>query len=130
MAMKRHLVTLLLVAVGLLYSPLPAQAHLPGGRQDEFARRVKQSLTELGTGPSALVEVRLRDKTKLSGFVAEFDDDCFLVVDRGTGVQTTVDYGDVARVRGNNLTTGVKFAIWAAIGFAVIFAILAATSGD
>ncbi|HXT62958.1 MAG TPA: hypothetical protein VN696_07980 [Pyrinomonadaceae bacterium] len=66
---------------------------------------------KLGTGTAARVEVKLRDKTKLRGYVEQVADDHFVVVDEKTGATTTVAYPQVKQVQGNNLSTGAKIAI-------------------
>ena len=85
-----------------------------------FAAQVRESIGKLGTGRDARVEVKLRDKTKLKGYVAEASDAGFTVVDLKSGVATHVAYPQVQKVKGNNLSTGAKIAI----GLSAVVAVL------
>ena len=89
-------------------------------REDEAksAEKVKDEIARLGTGPEALIELKLRDGRKLKGYISELDETDFVVVDGKSSVPTTVAYPQVQKVKGNNLSTGVKIAIGisAAIG--------------
>jgi hypothetical protein len=72
------------------------------------------------------VEVKLRDNTKLKGYVSEARQDCFILVDAKTGVATQVAYPNVKQIKGNNLSEGAKIAIGVAVivGLGVLLAIV------
>lgn len=93
-------------------------------KQARFVEKVKVNVLKLGTGEAARVKVKLRDKTKLEGYVSASGEEDFTVTDRKTGVATTVAYPQVKSVKGNNLSTGAKIAIGVGIAAAVIFLIL------
>ncbi|HKO41985.1 MAG TPA: hypothetical protein VJU84_01740 [Pyrinomonadaceae bacterium] len=97
-------------------------------KQARFALKVKESVLKFGTGQSARVKVKLRDKTKLQGYISAADDEQFTVTD-ATGMATTVTYPQVKSVQGNNLSTGAKIAIGVGIAATVIFIILWYTTG-
>jgi len=116
--MYRKLLTLILAVLLLnLLSVTPATA---GTRLEElkFTEKVKGEIVKLGTGPDAQIELKLRDKTRLKGYVLESDATQFVVVEAKTGVVTSVLYPQVQKVKGNNLATGVKIAI--GVGIAVL----------
>jgi hypothetical protein len=58
----------------------------------EQAAKVKVGIAKLGVGEAARVTVRLRDKTKLSGYVSRIGEDSFAVTDLKTGATTEVAY--------------------------------------
>lgn len=91
-------------------------------KEAKLASVVKSRITKLGTGSAARIEVKLRDKTKIKGYVQEIAEDYFVVVDDRTGVTTTIAYPQVKQVKSNNLSTGAKYAIFVLI-MGVIFAI-------
>lgn len=72
---------------------------------------MKAAVAKLGTGSSARIEIKLSDGTRLNGYVAGTAEDHFVVVDDKTGVAREVSYPQVKKVKGNNLSTGVKSAI-------------------
>lgn len=89
-------------------------------KESQFADKVKASIVKLGTGPEAHVELKLRDGTKLKGYIAEIGVDHFVVADAKTGATTAVQYPQVKKVKGNNLSTGVQIAIVVVVALAVI----------
>lgn len=115
----------LLAQVGFVQ---PVAASTKAEKEAQFVEKVKAGINTLGTGPEARVEVRLRDKRKLKGYVSEAAEDHFTVVDAKTGVATAVPYPQVKVVKGNNLSEGAKAAIFlgivaaAIIGSVIIFA--------
>ena len=86
---------------------------------------MKTGIYKLGAGIDSIVEVKLRDKTKLTGYVAEVSDAGFVVSNPKLGSSTTVAYADVTQVKGHNLSTGAKIAIGVAIGVGIALIILA-----
>ncbi|HEX4950117.1 MAG TPA: hypothetical protein VFZ34_25855 [Blastocatellia bacterium] len=87
----------------------------------EFAAKVKREVAKLGTGPDAQISVKLRDKTKLSGFVSKIGEESFFVTEANTGATTEVPYPNVTQVKGNNLNAGVIVALSVGITLAVLF---------
>lgn len=96
------------------------------------AAKVKAGIAKLGVGDAARVTVKLRDKTKLSGYVSDIGEDSFAVTDLKTGATTTVVYPAVAQVKGNNLSTGAVIAITVgvAVGVTLLVIYLLVTSGE
>jgi len=128
--MFRKLATLLLVVciinlagVRLAYAESKEEKHA------RFAEKVKANVQKLGTGESTRVKVRLRDQSKLEGYISDASADTFTITNRKTGVATTVAYPQVKSIEGNNLSTGAKIAIGAGIAAAIIFIILWFTTG-
>jgi hypothetical protein len=128
--MFRKLATLLLVVciinlagVRLAYAESKEEKHA------RFAEKVKANVQKLGTGESTRVKIRLRDQSKLEGYISDASGDTFTITNRKTGVATTVAYPQVKSIEGNNLSTGAKIAIGAGIAAAIIFIILWFTTG-
>lgn len=70
------------------------------------------------------MKVKLRDNTRLEGYVSEAGPEHFTVVENKTGATTTVGYSQVKQVKGNNQSKGSKIAI--GIGIAIGAALLIA----
>lgn len=103
--------------------------------EKEAARtaKVKAQITQFGTGQDARLSVKLRDKTKLKGYVSAANEDSFVITDLKTGETTEVPYADVAQAQGKHLSTGAIIAISVGISVGVILLvsfILAYTLGD
>lgn len=92
-------------------------------KEAQLAERVKENINRLGTGKDARIEVKLRDKTKLKGYVSQISENSFTVVDEKTGNVTEVPYPNAKQVKGNNLSTGVKIAIGVGVVFVALLVI-------
>lgn len=119
--MRRKYLSFFLLGV-LFYvgSAVPVAALSKAEKDAQHAAKVKAGIAKLGVGKAALVSLKLRDKTKLSGYVSEAGAESFVVADLHTGATTTVTYPNVVQVCGNNLSTGVKIAIWAGVVVAIV----------
>jgi hypothetical protein len=80
-------------------------------KEIRFAEKVKAGISKLGTGTEARIEVKLRNKTKLKGYVTEAGEDSFVIVDEKTSATSRVTYSQVKQVKGNNLSKGAEIAI-------------------
>ncbi len=128
--MLRKLTTILLVAVVInVVGVRLASAESREEKQARFTEKVKANVLKLGTGESARVKVKLRDKGKFEGYISDAGAETFTVTDQKTGVATTIAYPDVKSVQGNNLSTGAKIAIGVGIAATIIFIILWYTTG-
>jgi len=91
-------------------------------KEAERAEKVKAGVARLGVGKEARIAVKLRDKTRVSGYISHADEDSFVVTDIKTGATTEVAYTDVTQAKGQNLSTGATIAI--AVGLAVFVTML------
>jgi hypothetical protein len=112
---------LCLVLVGALFSLSGNSSVLASVKEKEAdsGGRVKSAIAKLGTGPDARVQVKLRDGTKLKGYIKEATDEHFIVVNEKTGAAAQILYPQVKTAKGNNLTTGAKIAIVVGVILAV-----------
>lgn len=123
--MFKKLISIALVALLINVAGMRlAYADSKEEKQARFAEKVKASVLKLGTGEAARVKVKLRDKTKLEGYISAADGEGFIITNSKTGLTTQVAYPQVKSVKGNNLSTGAKIAIGAGIAAAVILLIL------
>lgn len=114
---KKSLSVALCGAMILMLAAPPAIAKSKAEKEAHFTAKVRAGVAKLGVGPDTRVEVKLRDKTKLKGYISEATADAFSITDPKTGTTTVVAYPDVTKVKGNNLSTGATIAI--AVGLAV-----------
>lgn len=88
-----------------------------------FTEKVKKGISSLDTGEKAKIEVKLKDKTKLRGYVKTAGADSFTIVEAKTGAETEVMYSQVKQVMGKGLSTGSKIAIGIGIGVGALIAL-------
>jgi hypothetical protein len=93
------------------------QAQAETGEDARLAQQARVSVLKLGAGERARVEVKLRDDSKLKGYVSAAGADSFTVTDSKTGESNVVAYNDVAQVKksGNGLSTMTKVLIGGAV---------------
>lgn len=118
---KKLLSLLLMTAIfgsGMVVSATPKT-----GDDEKRAEKVRTEIRKLGTGPDAQIKLKLRDKTKLEGYISEANDNDFTVVSSHNGAAMTVAYPQVGQARGNNLNGGVKIAIGIGIAIALSYLI-------
>jgi hypothetical protein len=89
--------------------------------------KIKADLTGRGTGERVKLKIELRDKSEVRGYLAELKADDFVIADSKSGDRTTIAYRDVAKVRKQGLSIGVKLGIAGAMLGAVVI-VLAANS--
>ena len=97
-----------------------------------LAARVKADIAKFGAGPDARIVVKLRDKTKVAGFVSQIGEDSFVITDLKTGAATTVPYPCVVQAKGKHLSTGatIAIAVGIAVGVTLLVIILLAYAAD
>ena len=108
----------------LVFAQPASAAGAKAEKEARFAEKVRAGILKLGTGPEARVEVKLRDKQKLVGYVSEASAEFFTVVD-ASGHATTVVYPQVKQAKGNNLADGIKIAIGVAAVIGIITLVVA-----
>jgi hypothetical protein len=113
---------------------LTVAAQTPPEKEAARLAEIKVAIAKLGTGPNARINVKLRDKTKVSGYVSGVDDAAFVITDPKTSATTKVSFADVYEAKGRNTPLGVKIAVTAGIVagafFLLLFVIYAITYKD
>jgi hypothetical protein len=107
----------------MLVFNLGAGLVLAGAQARKDARRaaqIKGEIARRGTGHNVRVRIKLRDGTKLKGYISQAGENDFVIRDDESGTSKTVAYGDVTQVKGKGLSTGRKILIgigvWLGIG--------------
>lgn len=121
--MLKRICSVALAALLLQAAAAPAFAKTSAEKEARRVEKVRAQLAKLGTGKDAVVRLELRDKTRLEGYVSEAGPESFVVTNKA-GVATTVPYPQVAKAKGNNLSTGDKIAIGVGVAAAVVLLIL------
>ena len=110
--MFEKLLSLALAGLLTVITSVPASAQLQAEREPLQAEKVKVKVTRIGTGKKARVEVKLRDNTKLKGYVGEIAQEHFTVIDSKHGTVTKVPYVEVQQIK--NTDRSALFALIAA----------------
>lgn len=128
--MTKRLISLGLALLLAHVGAAAASAKTKAARDAERAEKVRQAVLSLGTGEQARVKLKLRDGSRLEGYVADAGDASFTVVGVRTGAATVVAYPQVGQVKGHNLSTGAKVAIGVGIAVLVVAILWAAADKD
>lgn len=123
--MFRTFLSLLLTGLliqGLNTAPLLAAQTTSDAQAIE---KVKLKVAKLGLGDKARVTVRMKDGTKIKGFITQAGTNDFTVRNRKTGEPTLILYRDVLKVEDNNGHSTLRnILIGAGIGAAAFAAVL------
>jgi hypothetical protein len=99
-------------------------------QSDPAAEKVKAAVVKRGTGPKAKVNVKLKDKTRLKGYISNASGDSFTLSDSKTGQVRTLAYSDVAEVKKQGgLPLGAKIGIGIGAGVGVLALVYAIGCG-
>lgn len=116
---RKYLGALLVALVLNLCLSVSVQARGGDPKTAKGAEKVKANIARLGVGSDSRIEVQLRDKTRLKGYVSQITENGFSVVDDRSGQETEIPYAQARQIKGNNLSTGVKVAITVGIILAI-----------
>ena len=116
----------LFVAVVLLFSAVPQSAVArQSGSQAPTVEAVKSKIARIGVGAKAKATIRLKNGTKVKGYVAQAGDDDFVMRDRKTDAPTTILYADVLKVEDNKgHSTARNIGIGVAVGVGAVLAVI------
>ena len=115
-----------IILSGILLSTIFG-AQSASAKAADSARRVsevKEKVQDIGVGERARVEVKLRDDSKVKGYVSAADENSFTVTDSKTGAARTLNYTDVAKVSKSGSSTRRNIIIGAAVAAGVVVAII------
>lgn len=118
--MKKFMVSVLAVLLINFVCVASVGAESRSDKEAKTAARVKSEIQQLGTGPAAYIEIKLRDGSRLKGYVDQTSDETFIVVEEKTGEPREVRYPQVKQVNGHNLSTGAKVAIGVGVGLVIL----------
>jgi hypothetical protein len=119
------LASLLISMVGS--APAVAQSRATGPPQ---ADKVKAKITRVGTGKQARVEIKLKDNSKLKGYVGEIAQDHFTLIDPKQGTVTTITYDQVEKIKKTDQSWVTPLLLGAGtIGGVLILVVLSGRGG-
>jgi hypothetical protein len=104
---KKILAVLLSGLLIQLFTAGSVSASTKEEKQAQRIEKVKSGISKLGIGRDARIEVKLRDQTRLAGYISEIKGDSFIITNPKSGTATTVAY---SKASGHNLSTGAKIA--------------------
>jgi hypothetical protein len=111
-----------LLMLGLNVAPVVAAQTTNDAQAVE---KVRLKVAKLGLGDKARATVRMKDGTKIKGFVSQAGTNDFTVRDRKTGEPTVILYRDVLKVEDNNGHSTLRnILIGAGIGAAALAVVL------
>ena len=106
----------------LLSAALGFQSARAQTGEDAGADGARAEVQKMGTGRDARVEVRLRDNTKVKGYVSAAGEDSFTVTHSKTGATRELAYADVMQVK--KPSGGLSTRAWVIIGAAAVAAVV------
>jgi len=118
---------LLTFAVNLKF--ISAQSDTNNSVEVNKVEKIKTTVNRRGTGEKSKVVVKMKNGTKLKGYISQTGEDSFDLTDSKTKQTTAVAYGDVAQVKKQGLSKGAKIALGIGIAAAVTVVVLGVAIG-
>ena len=109
---------------------VPASAQSRAAGESQQAEKVKAKVTKLGTGKQARVEVRLKDNTKLKGYIGAIAEEHFTLIDPKHGTVTPVPYEQVQQTKNSNHSAVYALGFGAAIVGGLMLVVVLALRGS
>lgn len=119
--LKRTFALMILVFVAAAATGFHAGAQTTS--DDQATQKVRTKVAKIGMGPKARVEARLRDRTKVKGYISAANQDSFTITEQNTGNPRELSYADVAEVKKPG--GGFSIRTWAILGGAATAATIA-----
>ncbi len=113
-----------------MITAVPASAQSQAGTETQQADKMKAKVTRLGTGKQARVEVKLKDNTKLKGYIGEIAEEHFTVIDPRHGTVTPVPYAQVQKIKNTNHSDLFALGLGAAVIGGVLIVVMASLRGS
>ncbi len=122
-----------LVFISLLVFAANAETVSAQSKTDNDAptvAKIKANILKRGTGEKSKVVVKMKDGTKLKGYISQTGEDSFNLTDSKTKQTNAVAYRDVAQVKKQGLSKGAKIVIGVGIGAAVTVVVIAVAANN
>jgi hypothetical protein len=82
--------------------------------------KIKADLTKRGIGEKAKVKIELLDGREVKGYLAELNEDDFVMVEAKTNRRTTIVYSEVRKVKKQGFSPLAILGIAAAVGTGLV----------
>jgi hypothetical protein len=92
------------------------------GTASDSTEKVRATVQRMGQGRDAKVEVKMRDSSKLKGYISAVDENSFVITDPKTGSSQTVAYADTMQVK--KASSGGSSRTWIILGAAAAAAVI------
>lgn len=100
----------------LVFTAAPVLARSKHGPQADSVEQIRMKLERIGVGEKARATIRLKNGTKLKGYIYQMGASDFTLKDKKTLAPVQILYSDVERVESNK---GHSKAKWIGIGVAI-----------
>ena len=114
-----------LMLIGLIINLAFSSFVLAQDAETKAAEKNKVRVAKLGIG-GRLIEVKLKDDTKIKGYITEIKEDSFVLVGKKNAVSTNISYNQVKKIQKIVPTTLVVAGI-VAIGLVAVFVVVCGT---
>ena len=96
---------------------------------DNAVEKIKADVLKRGTGEKSKVVVKMKDGTKLKGYISQTGADSFSLTDSKTRQTNAVAYRDIAEVKKQGWSKGAKIALGVGIAAAVTVVVIGVAIG-
>lgn len=128
---KTNLTMMLTVLlVNLAFAPMVFAKSEAKNKEEKFIEKLQSNIQKQGVGVNSKIKLKLKDGTKLKGYISEINDNEFVVVDEKNGQNVSVVYPQVGQAKGNNWSQKQLIGLIAITAFIAFVVIAVATAKD
>jgi hypothetical protein len=117
--LKKNISIMLLAVITALGFLSPLSTH---AQTSTDQAKIRSKVQALGVNPDKKIEVKLRDTTKVKGYITSVNQDNFIVSNTATNTPETIAYSDVVDIKKSG--GGLSTKSWLIIGGAAAGAIV------
>lgn len=117
---KKYLIYVLTIILSIHFSIF---AQTSNDKDLRLILKVKNTVAKVGTEPNRKIKVKLKDGTKLKGYITEIKDDNFALLDTKSGKVISVNYAQVLEAKRDGLSKLAVSLIGAGALFGGLFAL-------
>ena len=116
--MLKKMLSILLI--GLVMNLAIVTAFAETKKEKDLADKLKSEITKLGVGIDAKIQVKLKDGTKIKGYVLEIGNDQFVVINEKNSQATPIPYSQVKQAKGKSDKYYLVFGIIGIVALIVV----------
>src|SRR5258705_125237 len=113
-----------------IITAVPISAHSEAAVETQQTEKIKAKVTRLDTRKRARVEVKLKDNTKLKGYIGGIAEEHFTLVDPKHGIVTPVPYTQVQQIKNTNHAGAYALGLGAGVIGGVLILVMASLRGS
>lgn len=130
MLKRTSLIFLIFLLINLAFAPAAFAKSAGTNKEAKFIKKLQSNIQKQGIGVNSKIKLKLKDGTKLKGYISEINDNQFVVIEEKTGQNVSVSYNQVNQAKGNNWSQKQVIGLIAIAALITFVVVAVATAKD